>query len=273
MFGFACDETPELMPAPIQYAHNITRRLAQARKEGILKYLRPDGKSQVTVQYDGDGEVRRIHTVVVSAQHSEEVEHQQIADDIREVIVEQVVPQGLVDKDTIFHVNPTGRFVMGGPQADAGLTGRKIIVDTYGGYARHGGGAFSGKDPSKVDRSGAYAARHVAKNVVAAGLARKCEIQIAYAIGVVKPVSVRVDTFGTEAVDVETIQELIDHHFDLSPFGIMKALDLRRPIFRQTATYGHFGRSDLDLPWERTDKAAALAEDAGLKYPAVTAAG
>jgi S-adenosylmethionine synthetase len=260
MFGYACDETPELMPAPIQYAHNITRRLAQARREGTLKYLRPDGKSQVTVEYEND-QVKRVHTVVVSAQHSEEVDHATLADDVREVIVEQVIPGGLIDKDTIFHVNPTGRFVIGGPQADAGLTGRKIIVDTYGGYARHGGGAFSGKDPSKVDRSGAYAARYVAKNVVAAGLARRCEVQIAYAIGVVKPVSVLVETFGTETVDVEAIKTAIDRHFDLSPFGIMKQLDLRRPIFKQTATYGHFGRSDLDLPWERTDLAAALAED------------
>jgi S-adenosylmethionine synthetase len=260
MFGFACDETPELMPAPIQYAHNITRRLAEVRREGTLKYLRPDGKSQVTVEYEGN-QVRRVHTVVVSAQHSEEVDHQTLADDIREVVVEQVVPEGLIDKDTVFHVNPTGRFVLGGPQADAGLTGRKIIVDTYGGYARHGGGAFSGKDPSKVDRSGAYAARYVAKNVVAAGLAKRCEIQIAYAIGVVKPVSVLVETFGTETVDPAAIRAAIDRNFDLSPFGIMKQLDLRRPIFKQTATYGHFGRSDLDLPWERTDLAEALAAD------------
>jgi S-adenosylmethionine synthetase len=264
MFGFACDETPELMPAPIQYAHNITRRLAQARKDGTLKYLRPDGKSQVTVEYGEDGAVRRIACVVVSAQHSEEVEQSQIADDIREVIVEEAIPGNLLDKDTIYHVNPTGRFVMGGPQADAGLTGRKIIVDTYGGYARHGGGAFSGKDPSKVDRSAAYAARWVAKNVVAAGLASRCEVQLAYAIGVVKPVSVRIDTYGTENIDRERIHDLVDRHFDLSPFGIMKDLDLRRPIFRQTAAYGHFGRSDLDLPWERTTKAEALAEDAGL---------
>jgi S-adenosylmethionine synthetase len=264
MFGFACDETPELMPAPIQYAHNITRRLAQARKDGTLKYLRPDGKSQVTVEYGEDGAVRRIACVVVSAQHSEEVDQSQIADDIREVIVEEAIPGNLLDKDTIYHVNPTGRFVMGGPQADAGLTGRKIIVDTYGGYARHGGGAFSGKDPSKVDRSAAYAARWVAKNVVAAGLASRCEVQLAYAIGVVKPVSVRIDTYGTENIERERIHDLVDRHFDLSPFGIMKDLDLRRPIFRQTAAYGHFGRSDLDLPWERTTKAEALAEDAGL---------
>ena len=264
MFGFACDETPELMPAPIQFAHNITRRLAQARKDGTLKYLRPDGKSQVTVEYGEDGVVKRIATVVVSAQHSEEVEQSQIADDIREVVVEEAVPGNLLDKDTVYHVNPTGRFVMGGPQADAGLTGRKIIVDTYGGYARHGGGAFSGKDPSKVDRSAAYAARWVAKNVVAAGLASRCEVQLAYAIGVVKPVSVRIDTYGTEKIDREKIHDLVDHHFDLSPFGIMKDLDLRRPIFRQTAAYGHFGRSDLDLPWERTGKAEALAGDAGL---------
>jgi S-adenosylmethionine synthetase len=267
MFGFACDETPELMPAPIQFAHNITRRLAATRKDGTLKYLRPDGKSQVTVEYTADGQVKRVHTVVVSAQHSEDVEHDKIADDIREIVVEQAIPGHLVDKDTIFHVNPTGRFVMGGPQADAGLTGRKIIVDTYGGYARHGGGAFSGKDPSKVDRSAAYAARWVAKNIVAAGLASKCEVQLAYAIGVVKPVSVRIDTYGTEKVDAEKIHDLVDHHFDLSPFGIMKDLDLRRPIFKQTAAYGHFGRSDLDLPWERTGKAAALAEDAGVKLP------
>ena len=271
MFGFACTETPELMPAPIQYAHNITRRLAEARRNGDLKYLRPDGKSQVTVEYEETGEVKRVHTVVVSAQHSEEVHHEQIADDIREVIVEQVIPARLLDKNTIFHVNPTGRFCLGGPQADAGLTGRKIIVDTYGGYARHGGGAFSGKDPSKVDRSGAYAARYVAKNIVAAGLAERCEVQVAYAIGVVKPVSVRIDTFGTETVEPETIHGLVDHHFDLSPYGIIKDLDLRRPIFRQTAAYGHFGRSDLDLPWERTDKAEALREGAGLKPGAVKA--
>jgi S-adenosylmethionine synthetase len=273
MFGFACDETPELMPAPIQFAHNITRRLAQARKDGTLKYLRPDGKSQVTVEYGEDGVVKRIATVVVSAQHSEEVEQSQIADDIREVVVEEAVPGNLLDKDTVYHVNPTGRFVMGGPQADAGLTGRKIIVDTYGGYARHGGGAFSGKDPSKVDRSAAYAARWVAKNVVAAGLASRCEVQLAYAIGVVKPVSVRIDTYGTEKIDREKIHDLVDHHFDLSPFGIMKDLDLRRPIFRQTAAYGHFGRSDLDLPWERTGKAEVLAGDAGLKQPAGATAG
>jgi len=273
MFGFACDETPELMPAPIQFAHNITRRLAQARKDGTLKYLRPDGKSQVTVEYGEDGVVKRIATVVVSAQHSEEVEQSQIADDIREVVVEEAVPGNLLDKDTVYHVNPTGRFVMGGPQADAGLTGRKIIVDTYGGYARHGGGAFSGKDPSKVDRSAAYAARWVAKNVVAAGLASRCEVQLAYAIGVVKPVSVRIDTYGTGKIDREKIHDLVDHHFDLSPFGIMKDLDLRRPIFRQTAAYGHFGRSDLDLPWERTGKAEVLAADAGLKQPAGATAG
>ncbi|MEA2647281.1 MAG: S-adenosylmethionine synthetase [Chloroflexota bacterium] len=266
MFGFACDETPELMPAPIQYAHNLTRRLAAARKDHTLKWLRPDGKSQVTVEYEGN-RVKRIHTVVVSCQHSEEVDSKQVADDVREVIVEEAIPGKLIDKDTIFHINPTGRFVLGGPQADAGLTGRKIIVDTYGGYARHGGGAFSGKDPSKVDRSAAYAARWVAKNIVAAGLAHRCEVQLAYAIGVVKPVSVRIDTYGTETVDVEKIHDLVDHHFDLSPFGIMKDLDLRRPIFKQTAAYGHFGRSDLDLPWERTDRAEALAADAGVKVP------
>jgi S-adenosylmethionine synthetase len=265
MFGFACNETPELMPAPIQYAHNITRRLAQVRKDGTLKYLRPDGKSQVTVEYGDDGVVKRVSCVVVSAQHSEDVDHEKIADDIREVVVEQAIPGNLIDKDTVFHVNPTGRFVLGGPQADAGLTGRKIIVDTYGGYARHGGGAFSGKDPSKVDRSAAYAARWVAKNVVAAGLASRCEVQLAYAIGVVKPVSVRIDTYGTETIDRDKIHDLVDHYFDLSPYGIMKDLDLRRPIFRQTAAYGHFGRSDLDLPWERTDRAAAMAEDAGIK--------
>jgi len=272
MFGFACDETPELMPAPIQYAHNIVRRLAEARKDSTCKWLRPDGKSQVTVQYDGDGDVQRIHTVVVSAQHSEEVDHKLIEDDVREVIVEEALPRGLIDKDTIWHINPTGRFVLGGPQADAGLTGRKVMVDTYGGYARHGGGCFSGKDPSKVDRSGAYGARHVAKNIVAAGLARKCEVQVAYAIGVVKPVSIRIETFGTETVDLETICDLVDHHFDLSPFGIMKELDLRRPIFKQTAVYGHFGRSDLDLPWERTDKAEVLAEEAGVKVQPVVVA-
>ena len=264
MFGYACDETPELMPAPIQLAHQLARQLATVRRKGVLPYLGPDGKSQVTVEYV-DGEPRRVDTIVLSAHHTEEAGLEQIRDDLRETVIDVVLPPKMVDARTTIHVNPTGRFVLGGPRADAGLTGRKIIVDSYGGYARHGGGCFSGKDPSKVDRSGAYAARYVAKNVVAAGLARRCELQVAYAIGVRKPVSVLIDTFGTEAVAPERIEKLVDEYFDLSPLGIIKELELRRPIFKQTAVYGHFGRSDLDLPWERTDKAAQLAAEVGAK--------
>jgi S-adenosylmethionine synthetase len=269
MFGFACDETPELMPAPIQLAHQLARRLSEVRRSGTLRWARPDGKTQVTVQYDEAGRPRRVDTVLVSVQHSEDVTSDQVFADVQEHVVTKVIPAAWLDGDTKRYVNPTGRFVVGGPQGDAGLTGRKIIVDTYGGYARHGGGAFSGKDPTKVDRSAAYGARHVAKNVVAAGLAAKCEIQVAYAIGVVKPVSVRIETFGTERVPVEQIAALVDEHFDLSPIGIISELQLRRPIYRQVAAYGHFGRSDLDLPWERTDHAADLAEAAGTE-PLVT---
>jgi S-adenosylmethionine synthetase len=263
MFGFACDETPELMPAPIQLAHQLARRLSEVRRSGTLRWARPDGKTQVTIQYDDAGRPRRVDTVLVSVQHSEDVTSEQVFADVQEHVVTKVIPAAWLDGDTKRYVNPTGRFVVGGPQGDAGLTGRKIIVDTYGGYARHGGGAFSGKDPTKVDRSAAYGARHVAKNVVAAGLAAKCEIQVAYAIGVVKPVSVRIETFGTERVPVDQIAALVDEHFDLSPIGIISELQLRRPIYRQVAAYGHFGRSDLDLPWERTDHAADLAEAAG----------
>ena len=264
MFGFACDETPELMPAPIQLAHQLARQLARVRKQETLPYLGPDGKTQVTVQYQ-NGRPARVHTIVVSAQHREEAGLDQIRDDIRETVIDPVVPTAMIDRNTVIHVNPTGRFVLGGPRADAGVTGRKIIVDSYGGYARHGGGCFSGKDPSKVDRSGAYAARYAAKNIVAAGLARRCEIQVAYAIGVRKPVSVLVDTAGTERVPISTIEKLIDEYFDLTPIGIIKQLDLRRPIYKQTAVYGHFGRSDLDLPWERVDKADLLAGEAGIQ--------
>ena len=264
MFGFACDETPELMPMPIQLAHQLARQLARVRKDGTVPYLGPDGKTQVTVQYV-DGRPRRIDTVVLSAQHTAEAELERIRDDLRETVLDVVVPAQMLDRESIIHVNPTGRFVLGGPRADAGVTGRKIIVDSYGGYARHGGGCFSGKDPSKVDRSGAYAARYVAKNIVAAGLASKCEIQVAYAIGVRKPVSVLIDCFGTEKVAVSVIEKLVNEHFDLSPLGIIRELDLRRPIFKQTAVDGHFGRSDLDLPWERTDKADLLASEAGVQ--------
>jgi S-adenosylmethionine synthetase len=263
MFGFACDETPELMPAPIQMAHQLARQLAVLRRDGTLRWARPDGKTQVTIEYDGDGRPRRVDTVLVSVQHGEEVTQEQIFEDVQHHVVGKVIPEEWLDAGTKRYVNPTGRFVIGGPQADAGLTGRKIIVDTYGGYARHGGGAFSGKDPSKVDRSAAYGARWAAKNAVAAGLATKCEIQVAYAIGVAKPVSVLVETFGTEKVPTDVIAALIDEYIDLSPFGIMSALELRRPIYRQVAAYGHFGRSDLDLPWERCTLAEQWAEDAG----------
>ncbi|MBE1447327.1 methionine adenosyltransferase [Paenibacillus sp. OAS669] len=261
MFGFAVNETPELMPLPISISHQLSRRLAEVRKNGTLPYLRPDGKTQVTVEYDGDTPVR-VDTIVVSTQHSEDVTLEQIQADIKEHVIKPIVPEKFLDASTKYFINPTGRFVIGGPQGDAGLTGRKIIVDTYGGYARHGGGAFSGKDPTKVDRSGAYAARYVAKNVVAAGLADKCEVQLAYAIGVAQPVSISVDTFGTGKVAEEKLVDVIRKHFDLRPAGIIKQLDLRRPIYNQTAAYGHFGRTDVDLPWERTDKADLLKRDA-----------
>ena len=263
MIGFACNETPELMPLPISLAHAIARRLTEARKSGELPYLRPDGKSQVTVEYF-NGKPVRVDTVVVSAQHAEDVDQATLAADIRAKVVDRVVPASLLDDETRYLINPSGRFVLGGPMADAGLTGRKIIVDTYGGMARHGGGAFSGKDATKVDRSGAYAARYVAKNVVAAGLADRFEIQISYAIGMARPVSIMVETFGTGKVSDDVIQRLVAEHFDLRPAAIIETLDLRRPIYRQTAAYGHFGRDDLDVPWERTDKAAALAAAAGI---------
>ena len=257
MFGFACDETPELMPMPISLAHRLSRRLAEVRKNGTLSYLRPDGKTQVTVEYDGETPVR-VDAVVVSTQHAETVTQEQIHDDIMEHVIKPIIPENLLDENTKYFINPTGRFVIGGPVGDAGLTGRKIIVDTYGGYASHGGGAFSGKDPTKVDRSAAYAARYVAKNIVAAGLAKKCEIELAYAIGVAEPVSILVNTHGTGVVSDERLVEIVRENFDLRPAGIIKMLDLRRPIYKQTAAYGHFGRNDLDLPWERLDKAEEL---------------
>jgi S-adenosylmethionine synthetase len=257
MFGFACDETPELMPMPISLAHKLVKKLSDVRKDGTLKYLRPDGKSQVTVEYENDRPVR-IDTVLISSQHSADVDHDTIEKDIIEKVIKPTIPAELIDANTKFLVNPTGRFVVGGPQGDSGLTGRKIIVDTYGGYARHGGGAFSGKDPTKVDRSAAYAARYVAKNIVAAGLAKKCEVQLAYAIGVARPVSIMIDTFGTGKISEDKLVALVQENFDLRPAGIIKTLDLRRPIFRQTAAFGHFGRTDVDLPWEKTDKADIL---------------
>ncbi len=258
MFGYATNETPELMPYAISLAHRLALQLTKVRKEGTLSYLRPDGKTQVSVEYDEQGQPGRLEAVVLSTQHDPEVSQEQIHADIRKYVFDPVLPQELVDEDTKFFINPTGRFVIGGPQGDAGLTGRKIIVDTYGGYARHGGGAFSGKDCTKVDRSAAYAARYVAKNIVAAGLADKCEIQLSYAIGVAQPTSVMVDTFGTGKISDEKLVEIIRENFDLRPAGIIRMLDLRRPIYKQTAAYGHFGRNDLNLPWEATDKAEVL---------------
>ncbi len=263
MFGYATNETPEFLPLPLAMAHRLSRRLAEVRKNGTLPYLRPDGKTQVTVEYD-DGKPVRIEAIVISSQHGEEVSHETIEKDLLENVVRAVIPAEYLDAETKYYINPTGRFVIGGPQGDAGLTGRKIIVDTYGGMARHGGGAFSGKDPTKVDRSAAYAARYVAKNIVAAGIADRCEIQLAYAIGVAQPVSVLVDTFGTGKIPEETIAELIHKNFELRPAGIIDMLDLRCPIYRQTAAYGHFGRTDIDLPWEHTDKAEILRKQAGL---------
>jgi S-adenosylmethionine synthetase len=263
MFGYASNETPEFMPAPISFAHRLARRLAEVRKDGTLPYLRPDGKTQVTVEYE-NGKPVFIDTIVISTQHAPEAELGQIAADMKEHVIKPVIDARLLSDKTKYYINPTGRFVVGGPQGDSGLTGRKIIVDTYGGMARHGGGAFSGKDPTKVDRSAAYAARYAAKNIVAAGLAEKCEIQLAYAIGKAHPVSVLVETFGTGKIPDEKIAELINKNFDLRPAGIIKTLDLRRPIYKQTAAYGHFGRADLDLPWERTDKAGLLRTQAGI---------
>ena len=258
MFGYATNETPELMPYPISLAHKLALQLTKVRKDGTLKYLRPDGKTQVSVEYDENGKPKRLEAVVLSTQHDEDVTQEQIHEDIKKYVFDPILPTELIDTETKFFINPTGRFVIGGPHGDAGLTGRKIIVDTYGGYARHGGGAFSGKDCTKVDRSAAYAARYVAKNIVAAGLAEKCEIQLSYAIGVAQPTSIMVDTFGTGKVDDEKLVEIVRENFDLRPAGIIKMLDLRRPIYRGTAAYGHFGRTDLNLPWEATDKAEAL---------------
>lgn len=258
MFGFASNETPEYMPYPIALAHKMARKLSEVRKNGTLPYLRPDGKTQVTVEYDENGCPKRLDAVVLSTQHDESVSQEQIHEDIKKYVFDAVIPQEMVDGDTKFFINPTGRFVIGGPHGDSGLTGRKIIVDSYGGYARHGGGAFSGKDCTKVDRSAAYAARYVAKNMVAAGLADKCEIQLSYAIGVAHPTSIMVDTFGTGKLGNDKLVEIIRENFDLRPAGIIKMLDLRRPIYKQTAAYGHFGRNDLDLPWEKLDRVDVL---------------
>ena len=258
MFGYASDETPELMPYPISLAHKLARKLTEVRKDGTLKYLRPDGKTQVTVEYDENGTPKRMDAVVLSTQHDPDVTQEQIHEDIKKYVFDPIIPEGMVDENTKFFINPTGRFVIGGPHGDSGLTGRKIIVDTYGGMARHGGGAFSGKDCTKVDRSAAYAARYVAKNIVAAGIAKKCEIQLSYAIGVAHPTSIMVDTFGTGKLSDEKLVEIIRENFDLRPAGIIQMLNLRRPIYKQTAAYGHFGRTDVDLPWEKTDKAELL---------------
>jgi len=270
MFGFACDETEELMPLPIMLAHKLVQRLSEVRRKGVVDFFRPDGKSQVTIEYQGDRPVR-VDTVVISTQHGESVSNADLQNAVRDEVINKVVPAALMDKNTKFHINPTGRFVVGGPMGDAGLTGRKIIVDTYGGYSRHGGGAFSGKDPSKVDRSACYMARHVAKNLVAAGVARKVEVQLAYAIGVAEPVSVMADTFGTGVIPDEKITDLIRATFKLTPRGIIESLKLRRPIYQKTASGGHFGRSDADFTWEATDKAAKPAADAGLKLEAAGA--
>ncbi len=264
MFGYACDETEELMPLSISLSHKLAKQLTKVRKDGTLPYLRPDGKTQVTVEYDESGAPKRVDTIVISSQHSADVSLDQIRSDIVKYVIKPIVPESLLDDDTIIYVNPTGRFVTGGPAGDSGLTGRKIIVDTYGGIGRHGGGCFSGKDPTKVDRSAAYAARYVAKNIVAAGLAKKCEIQIAYAIGVAHPVSVMIDTFGTGIISDDTLSEIVTETFDLRPAAIIDSLDLRRPIYRQLAAYGHMGRTDLDLPWEKTDKAVELKQAAGI---------
>ena len=263
MFGYANDDTEELMPLPVSLAHKLTLRLTSVRKNRVVDFLRPDGKSQVTVEYDGN-KVKRVDAVVISTQHTEDVSHEELEKFVTEQVIKPVVPSELIDKDTKFFVNPTGRFVVGGPQGDSGLTGRKIIVDTYGGFGRHGGGAFSGKDPTKVDRSAAYMGRYIAKNIVAAGLAKECEVQFAYAIGVAKPVSVMVDTFGTGVIEDEKITEIVKKNFDLRPAAIIRDLDLRRPIYQKTAAYGHFGRTDIELPWEKTDKADILRKDAGI---------